>query len=62
MYISSSNDCGSCIHKDVCKYKVYIQDIYMNDNAGDISKIIEIDISCKLYETRYQTLVDDRKG
>lgn len=55
MYINSSNICGSCIHKDVCKYKVHIQDIYMNDNAEDIRKIIKIGMSCKLYEKRYQT-------
>ena len=62
MYISSSNNCGSCIYKDVCKYEKYVRNIYMDDNAGDIEKIIAIDISCKLYEKRHQTLVADRKG
>lgn len=62
MYIKTSNNCKTCIHEDVCRHEECIQDVFINDNAGDIREIIEIDISCKLYETRYQTLVDDRKG
>ena len=61
MYINSSNNCNTCIHEDVCKYKKFVQDIYINDDSGDIEKIIKINIHCKIYETRYETRVADRK-
>ena len=49
MYIKTSNDCNTCIHEDVCRHEAYIQDVFINDNAGDIREIIEINIHCKLY-------------